>query len=94
MKQLKNDTRRLPVNRLAKKRIFWQNLSLSGPFLDQNILFDSSQHMNLLDIIAFYHNMQYQKKIMGKSRENEFGDKKNLETSPKMALFWAKYFFD
>ena len=37
--------------------------------------------------------MQYEKKIMTKSQENEFGDKNNLETSPKMALFWAKYIF-
>ena len=28
------------------------------------------------------HNMQYQTKILSKSRKNEFGDKNNLKTVP------------
>ena len=63
-----------------------------GPFWTKIFHLTAEKNLNLLDIIVVYRNMQYQKKIMSISRENEFGDKNNLETSPKMALFWAKYF--
>ena len=49
--------------------------------------------MNLLDIIAVNHNMQIERILMSSSRENEFGDKNNLETSLNRAQIWPKNFF-
>ena len=43
-------------------------------------------HLNLLHIIVVYHKMQNKKILMGSSRENEFGDKNNVET----CLYWAQ----
>ena len=74
-------------------KIIWRQ-TLKWPFFGPNILFDWWNHLNLLDIIAVSHNMQYQKELMSKNRENEFGDKNNLETSPKTALFGPNIFFD
>ena len=54
---------------------------------------DCWHHLNLLNTIAVYQNMQYQKKLISKSQENEFGDQSNLENSLKKGSFlWVKYF--
>ena len=45
--------------------------------------FDDWNHQYQLEIIAVYHNVQNEKKHMSKSRDNEFGDKNNLETGLK-----------
>ena len=57
------------------------------------ISFSSNNYEQQLDINLVSHNMQYQKKLMSKSRENEFGDKNNLETGPKWAQFGPEKFF-
>ena len=48
-----------------------------------------TRYLNLLDIIVFYHNMQNEEILMRSSRENEFGDKNNLETSLNWAQIWS-----
>ena len=55
---------------------------------DANIFFDSWNHVDLLDVIAVYHNMQNQTNLMIQTWENEFGDKNNLEKSLNWAQIW------
>ena len=50
--------------------------------------FDSWDYLNLLDIMVVYHSMQNEEILMSSSRENEFGDKNNLETSLNGAQIW------
>ena len=38
--------------------------------------FDIWNQPNRFEILTVYHDMQYQKKLMTKTRENEFGNKK------------------
>ena len=55
------------------------NLDLKKFFGDWNLQYQQ-------EIIVVYQNMQNEKILMSNSRENEFGDKNNLETS----LNWAQ----
>ena len=50
-------------------------------------------YLNLLDIMVVYHSMQNEEILMRSSRENEFGDKNNLETSLDRAQIWPFNFF-
>ena len=43
---------------------------LNGPILGRDIFFECNNHQYLLDIIAVYHNMQNQRKLMIQTREN------------------------
>ena len=58
-----------------------------------NFFFDDTNNHYQLEIIAIYHNVQNKKKHTSKSRENQFGDKNNLETGSKGALFGPNYHF-
>ena len=62
--------------------------------MELKIFFDDWNHQYQLEIIVVYHYMQNKKKLTSKSQENEFGDKNNLETCPKMAQLDLKNFFD
>ena len=75
---------------LASSQIpnFGPNLDLKSPKYGLRKFFNNWYHLNLLDIIAVYHNMQYEKILMSSSWENEFGDKNNLETSLNWAQIW------
>ena len=72
---------------------FGPNLGLKSPKYGLKNFFNNWYHLNLLDIIVVYHNMQYEKILMSSSRENEFGDKNNLETSLNWAQIWPWKFF-
>ena len=63
------------------KTNFWTKLGPKKPSKGAKNFFDSWYYLNLLDIIVVFHNMQNEKILMSSSRENEFGDKNNLETS-------------
>ena len=56
--------------------------------LGLNFFFRLLYHLNMLDIIVVYHNMQNEEILMSTSRENEFGDKNNLEISLNGAQIW------
>ena len=63
-------------------KFWWASKS---PKCGPKIFFEYCYHLNLVDIIVVYHNMQNELRLICKSLENEFGDKNDLEIS----LNWA-----
>ena len=55
--------------------------------------FDEWNHQYQLEIIAVYHNMQNKKKLINKSQDNEFGDKKLIWRQAFIGHKRRKYFF-
>ena len=75
------------------KTISDQIWSKNAPIVGLNFFFDSWYHLNLLDNIVVYHDMQNEKRLTTNNGENEFGDKNDLETSLNWALIWPENFF-
>ena len=84
--------RRLNVP-LSVKNNFRPNLVQKCPNCGPKFFFDSWYHLNLLDNIVVYHDMQNEKRLTTNNGENEFGDKNDLETSLNWALIWPENFF-
>ena len=73
-------------------KIIWRQVQ-NGLNLDLKNFFDDWNHQYQLEIIVVYHNMQNEKKLLSKSQDIEFGDKKLIWRQAFVGHKRHKYFF-